>query len=144
MNLKDLLVHSHIECVIKKNVMISNLHYDSRHIKKNGLFVALSGLHVNGHQFIEQAKKNGACAVVVEEHYEDPDLIVILVKNSRKVLAQLCHTFYNNPTANIPVIGITGTNGKTTITYILEAILKTAGFNPGVIGTVNYRVGDHV
>ena len=123
---------------------ITHIHYDSRKIKKNGLFVAIKGEHFDGHKFIEQAKKNGARAVIVEKEIRDPHLTVIRVNNTRHILAHLSKNFFGDPSQKVSLIGVTGTNGKTTTTYLLESILKVARFRPAVLGTINYRFGKKV
>ena len=143
MKLKDLLegletrfIHGPTE-----NLEIKNIHYDSRKIEKNGLFVATLGHTVDGHNFIDQAKKLGALALIVEKEVPVQGVTVIGVKNSKKALAFLSRKFFKDPSRGLSVIGITGTNGKTTTTYLLESIYKSAGFVPGVLGTINYRCG---
>ncbi|MBI2609368.1 MAG: UDP-N-acetylmuramoyl-L-alanyl-D-glutamate--2,6-diaminopimelate ligase [Deltaproteobacteria bacterium] len=118
---------------------ISNIHYDSRLIKPGGLFVAFKGEHEDGHSFIGQAKENGATAILTHIKFEDEKVTIIQVENTKDVLPGLACRFYENPSLKVPVIGITGTNGKTTITYLIESILKENGLKPAVIGTVNYR-----
>jgi len=121
---------------------ISNIHYDSRLIKPGGLFVPLQGEHEDGHAFIGQAIENGAVAVLTQLNFKDEKLTVVQVENTKNILSKLACRFYDNPSLKIPVIGVTGTNGKTTITYLIESILKENGSQPAVIGTVNYRYGN--
>ncbi len=98
-------------------------------------------MEVDGHQFIEEAVQRGAGAVVSEEEREVSDRTLILVPNSRQALAKISSNFYGNPSSRLKLIGITGTNGKTTTTYLLESIFRKAGCDVGVIGTINYRFG---
>ena len=122
---------------------ITGLNYDSRKIKNGDLFVAIKGNALNGHKYLESAVEKGAKAVLVEEDISlNPDISVIKVSNSRRALSRLAARFYNYPFENMDVIGVTGTNGKTTITYILESILSAAGKKTGVVGTVNSRFSD--
>lgn len=124
---------------------ICGITQDSRKVQKGFLFVAIQGYGQDGHRFIPEAIKNGAAALVVSENYEMGTTIPkVTVENSRKALAQLAVRFYKNPSEKMTMIGITGTNGKTTITYLLESILKEAGRNPAVFGTINYRYGGKV
>ena len=117
---------------------IRSLHYDSRGVVPGGLFVAIKGFKSDGHEFIDDAVQNGAAAIVAQQPVA-ADVPVYTVGNTRRALATLADTFFEHPSRDLTLVAITGTNGKTTTTYILESILKHAGFNPGVIGTINYR-----
>ena len=120
--------------------LISSIHYDSRNVKPGGLFVAIHGLRSDGHTYINEAVKKGAVAVVTEKPWSVPASVgVVQVGDTRRALAALSSAYYGNPSRGLFVIGITGTNGKTTTAYVTEAILSAAGFNVGVIGTINYR-----
>ncbi len=124
---------------------ISGIAYHTQRVQKGFLFAALRGLEVDGHRFIGEAVGKGAEAIVTEEKVEIPgDNTMIVVPNSRKALARVSSNFYGNPSSRVVLLGVTGTNGKTTTTYLLESILKKAGFRVGVIGTINYRFGDKV
>jgi len=119
---------------------IKGLGYDSRRIQVGDLFVAIKGHSQNGHDYLNDAIRNGAVALVAEEFRESyGDASKILVPDSREALSKLAARFYENPCNNVDLIGITGTNGKTTTSYILESILSAAGARPGVIGTINSR-----
>jgi UDP-N-acetylmuramoyl-L-alanyl-D-glutamate--2,6-diaminopimelate ligase len=116
--------------------------YDSRLAGPGSLFVALRGLRENGHRFIRNAVERGASAVVAEEIEGIPGSVTrVRVSDSRRALSKNALRFYRNPFRGLSVIGITGTNGKTTTSYLLESILKAAGARPGVLGTINYRYG---
>ncbi|MBI2026823.1 MAG: UDP-N-acetylmuramoyl-L-alanyl-D-glutamate--2,6-diaminopimelate ligase [Deltaproteobacteria bacterium] len=144
MKIKDLLKNLSCAKVIGKDeINVSNIHYDSRKIKKEGLFIAIQGKRFDGHDFIEEAKKNGACAVLVQRQVKT-SLLQIIVKDSRMAMAIVSKNFFKDPSSHMTVVGVTGTNGKTTTTYILEALFNTAGFKPCVIGTINYRIGQEV
>jgi UDP-N-acetylmuramoyl-L-alanyl-D-glutamate--2,6-diaminopimelate ligase len=121
---------------------------NSKNVQDGFIFVAISGTHDDGHEFIDEAIKRGAKAIVVESSKLKTQRLLkvpfIAVGDTRKALAQLSARFYGSPSRKIKVVGITGTNGKTTITYLIEALLKEAGFNPAVIGTVNYRFKDKI
>lgn len=125
---------------------ILSIHYDSRSVKPGGLFVAVKGLKSDGHRFIADALSRGAVAVVAENgaSFETPDVPVILTSDSRKALAIVAGEFYGHPSFYLHLTGVTGTNGKTSTTYLLESIFKQAGFETGVIGTINYRYGGRV
>lgn len=121
-------------------VEIKGLSYDSRNIQEGELFVAIKGHSQNGHDFLNDAIRNGAVALVAEEFREYyKGVSRIRVPDSRVALSKLAARFYENPCNGMDIIGITGTNGKTTTSYILESILSTAGASPGVIGTINSR-----
>ena len=121
---------------------ISGIHYDSRTVKPGGLFFALKGATVDGHAFIPAALANGAVAVVVEAGPAGSDgIVVITTADSRGAMARVAAAFYGDATATLPLIGITGTNGKTTTTYLIEGILNAAGLPAAVLGTISYRFG---
>ncbi len=126
----------------KQHGDIGTVCYDSRKCKENSLFIAIPGFETNGHLYIENAIKNGARFIVHEQDYTPPEgITAIRVGDSRRVLGQIGRNFFRDPSSSLCLIAVTGTNGKTTITYLLEAILAKAGFSVGVIGTVNYRYG---
>jgi UDP-N-acetylmuramoyl-L-alanyl-D-glutamate--2,6-diaminopimelate ligase len=124
-------------------VEIRDLTCDSRAVTPGTLFFALRGAAVDGHRFIAAAVAAGAAAVVLEDAQSAPSNIPwIRVTDGRTVMAQMAAEFYGNPTAGLPLIGITGTNGKTTTTYLIEAILRAAAIPPAVLGTISYRFGE--
>jgi len=128
-----------------KDLYISGIHYDSRKIQPDNIFVAIGGHQTDGHLFIKKALTNGACAVIVEKLQPLPkDIMQIVVPDTRKALACLAAKFYNNPSFAMCLIGITGTNGKTTTAYLIESILKSNGHKTGVISTIEYRYNDKV
>ena len=119
--------------------------YDSRRCVKDSLFVAIPGLKSDGHQFISDATKRGAKYVIHEQDIPmQPGVVFIRVKDSRSALGRSGKNFFRNPAAEFCLTGVTGTNGKTTVTYLLESILKAAGFCTGLVGTINYRYNDRV
>ncbi len=121
---------------------VTGLHYDSRQIRPGDVFFALRGVVNDGHGFISSAIAGGARVVFCEEQNESSELVTtVLVDNARQAMAAAAAEFYGNPTQEMKVVGITGTNGKTTITYLLEAILQQAELAPAVVGTINYRFG---
>ncbi|MDB9822718.1 UDP-N-acetylmuramoyl-L-alanyl-D-glutamate--2,6-diaminopimelate ligase [Deltaproteobacteria bacterium] len=121
-------------------VDIKGLGYDSRDIQEGELFVAIKGYSQNGHDYLNDAIRNGAVALVAEEFRESyGGVSKIRVPDSRETLSKLAARFYGNPCNGMDIIGVTGTNGKTTTSYILESILSAAGAKPGVIGTINSR-----
>jgi len=118
---------------------IMGIAYHSNQVRKGFLFIAIRGMEADGHRFIGEAIERGAEGVVSEEEQGVSDRTMILVHNSRQALAKISSNFYGNPSSRIKLIGITGTNGKTTTTYLLESIFKKAKYTVGVIGTINYR-----
>jgi UDP-N-acetylmuramoyl-L-alanyl-D-glutamate--2,6-diaminopimelate ligase len=127
---------------------VQHLTADSRHVVPETLFVALRGVHADGHRFLEEALAKGATALVVEEcspalqqRAQQAGCTVVQVPNSRQVFALLASAYYGHPGRRLRLVGITGTNGKTTTSYIIESILQAAGKAVGVIGTINYRLG---
>ncbi|AJE02368.1 UDP-N-acetylmuramoyl-L-alanyl-D-glutamate--2,6-diaminopimelate ligase [Geobacter pickeringii] len=124
---------------------IEGLCYDSRQVKPGGLFFALRGGATDGHDFIPAARERGAAAFVLEEPSRAPEGMTWLrVDDARLAMSRAAAAFYGNPTGGVPVIGITGTNGKTTTTYLVEAILAQAGISSAVLGTISYRFGARV
>ena len=128
---------------------ISNITVDSRRVCPGSLFVAVRGAKQDGHGYIAQAIARGASAVLGEEWPEDLDgelrrPSVLLVPKSRRALALAAASFTGHPSRKLLVAGVTGTNGKTTVTYLLESIIQAAGKKVGVIGTVDCRWGGHV
>jgi UDP-N-acetylmuramoyl-L-alanyl-D-glutamate--2,6-diaminopimelate ligase len=122
---------------------IVSLACDSRKVEPGSVFFALPGSVVDGFEYIPQALRQGATVVVAERELECTDNIsFVLVANVRQAMAQMAASYYDEPTAGIPVVGITGTNGKTTTSYLLEAILQQAGFRVAVFGTIDYRCGE--
>jgi len=123
---------------------ISSFHFDSRQVERDSCFIAIKGTQFDGHQFIDAAINQGAIAIICEQLPEDsnPNIEYIVVKNSRKALSVLAQYQYNNPAKNLKIIGITGTNGKTTITFLLDSIFKHCGYKTAIIGTTgNYING---
>ena len=112
---------------------ITNIHSDSRKIKEGGLFVAINGFSKNGIEFIPSAIENGAIAVIVEPDVDvnslNYNIPVISVKDTRKALAILACNFYGNPSKKLKLIGVTGTKGKTTSTFMIKSILEKHGLN---------------
>ncbi len=136
-----------VECPVD-DLTILSLTADSRQVEQGSLFVCLRGLVADGHQFVATAVARGAVAVVANRAQRSllpPDLTlaVILVEDTRRVMGDLAAAFYDYPSAGLTLIGLTGTNGKTTTSFILEALIAAAGGTPGVIGTINYRYGGH-
>ncbi|MGD9732873.1 MAG: UDP-N-acetylmuramoyl-L-alanyl-D-glutamate--2,6-diaminopimelate ligase, partial [Desulfamplus sp.] len=134
---------------------ISSIHANAGEVKPGGLFIAVKGFKADGHDYIGQAVENGASAIVVERKIDKKELAalfssslikpaVVEVQDTRKAMSAIAARFYGNPSDAMVLVGVTGTNGKTTTAFLIESIFKAAGYNTGVIGTVNYRFGDKV
>ncbi|MBA4154269.1 MAG: UDP-N-acetylmuramoyl-L-alanyl-D-glutamate--2,6-diaminopimelate ligase [Flavobacterium sp.] len=145
MTLKDILYKVNIEAVKgSTEATINKIEFDSRKVELNDVFVAIRGTISNGHDFIEKALNQGASVIVCDTF---PELIVngvtyILVKDTNLALAFLAANFYDNPSQNLKLVGITGTNGKTTIASLLYQLFKKAGFKVGLLSTVKILVDE--
>jgi len=127
------------------DIEIKGIYHDSRKIKKDFLFVCVKGFVTDGHNFIENSISNGAIAIVVEKKVNPIEgVTVIRVKDSRLALAIMANNFYHYPSRQLKLIGVTGTNGKTTITYMLKCILEGARYKTGLLGTAENIIGKHV
>ncbi|MBI5870482.1 MAG: UDP-N-acetylmuramoyl-L-alanyl-D-glutamate--2,6-diaminopimelate ligase [Actinobacteria bacterium] len=120
---------------------ITGLAYDSRSVETGFLFAAVPGFKVDGHEFIGRARDAGAAAVLTERWIEDAGIPQVQVPSVRKAMAFVAAAFYGNPSKKLSLIGVTGTNGKTTTTYMIDAILREAGMKTGLIGGIEYRIG---
>jgi UDP-N-acetylmuramoyl-L-alanyl-D-glutamate--2,6-diaminopimelate ligase len=142
MRLSELTVALNMPFTTATDPEITGVTYDSRRVSSGTLFFALRGVVADGHRFIGEAVRSGAAAVVLEDPAVAPaEIPWVAVADARLALARVASLFYGDPTAGIPVVGITGTNGKTTTTYLLEAMLAAAGLPAAVLGTVSYRLG---
>ena len=127
------------------NIDIYDIKYDSREIKQNDLFIALPGIDVDGHNYINQAIKNGAKAIVVCKDVEiESDITVIKVDNTRTKLSYLSANFFGIPSDYLIKIAIAGTKGKTSISWMLKNILENAGYKVGVIGTIGTFINNQL
>ena len=124
---------------------ISSITIDSRKVEEKGLFICLRGLDVDGHQYINDAYKKGAAAVIIDRDQQSyPEgLVVWKVQNTRRSLSAIAANFYGQPAKNLRLFGVTGTNGKTSVTYIMESILRQVG-KAALIGTVGLRLDDKI
>lgn len=130
---------------------VTGIFHNSKEVVKDSVFVAVKGLQTDGHKFINDAISRGAIAVVVEDKDSIPDEIFrrsgrakIIVKDSRFALAQLSAAYYGNPSRELKMIGVTGTKGKTTTTFMIKSLLEKAGIKTGLIGTIQNMIGDEV
>ncbi len=127
---------------------VSGIFYDSRRVIKNSVFAAIKGYKTDGHRFILDALNKGALAVILEDNNSVPDDIFIhgktakiLVEDSRRALAEISASFYKQPSKKLKLIGITGTNGKTTSSYFIKKILESSGEKVGLAGTISNYIG---
>jgi len=123
---------------------ITGVAYDSRAVQRGNVFVALKGVHADGVVFARQAVERGAAAVVAEQQIPGLGVPLLQVADARLALAELAADFYGHPSERLRVVGITGTNGKTTTAHLVASVFDAAGMKCGVIGTVAHRVGDEV
>lgn len=126
------------------NKEISGIAYDSREVKDNYIFVAISGFTVDGHDFTQKAIENGARVLIVEKDIDlnREDITILKVNSSRKALAKISSNYYNNPTEKINMIGITGTNGKTSTSFFVKSIFEQANKSIDLIGTIGSVIGN--
>ncbi len=131
---------------ILNNEVNSGIFYDSRKVLPGGIFVAMHGTSADGNAFVQEAIQRGASVVVTEKK----DLVLpsgvglVVVENSRKTLAEIAAVYYQHPSRNLKLIGVTGTKGKTSTTLILKKIFETASFRTGLIGTIQYEIGQRI
>lgn len=144
MNLQELL--KGIDCEIisgESDQEISGVQYDSRKVTPGCIFVCIPGFKTDGHLFAEEAISKGAAAVLVEKDIDAPEnFTIIKTSNSRKALAILAANYYGHPSGRLRVIGVTGTNGKTTVTHLIKAILEEAGKKTAILGTLYAKIGE--
>ncbi len=143
--LKDILYKVRLIGVIgSTNSSVSSVAFDSREVERNGLFVAIKGTASDGHEFIDSAIEKGVKAIVCEELPENivSGVTYIQVENSHQALGIIASNFYDNPSAKLKLVGVTGTNGKTTTTSLLFDLFQKLGYKVGLISTVVYRIGE--
>ncbi len=143
--LSDIL--KNIEIIDQKGdlfIALSGIYTDSRKVNANGLFIALRGTQTDGHNFINKALENGATAIICEAFPEKiaEDVVYLRVKNSAKALAYAAAAFYENPADKLKIIGITGTNGKTTIATLLYKMFNNLSIKSGLVSTIAYYIAD--
>jgi UDP-N-acetylmuramoyl-L-alanyl-D-glutamate--2,6-diaminopimelate ligase len=146
MQLKTLLASIPVREVIGPlDRAVESIAYDSRRVQRNGLFAALPGEKSDGHDFVDQAIEKGASVIVAEKNPAAAGRVTtVLVENTRPILADLAATFYGFPVRKLKMAAVTGTNGKTTTTFLIKHICENAGLRCGLIGTVRYEIADRV
>ncbi len=133
-----------LEILGSTDVEITGIAYDSRKVQPGSLFVCIKGYQSDGHLYTKSAIERGAAAILCQDEIGDVNVPVIRVKNSRKALSYLSAAWYGNPSSKMKMIGITGTNGKTTCTYLIKGILENCGYQVGLIGTNQNMIGEEV
>jgi len=145
MQLKTLLAAIPVREIIgPSDRAVESIAYDSRRVQRNGLFVAMRGEKSDGHDFIGQAIEKGASVIVAEREEKHSRATCVVVENTRHALADLAATFYGFPARKLKLAAITGTNGKTTTTFLVKHICEKAGTRCGLLGTVRYEIGERV
>jgi UDP-N-acetylmuramoyl-L-alanyl-D-glutamate--2,6-diaminopimelate ligase len=125
------------------DIEINKLEYDSRNISPNDIFICIKGYETDGHKYVKSAAAKGARVIVCQDDIQtEVGCTVIKVKDTRKAMALMGSNFYGNPKSKFKIIGVTGTNGKTTTAFMLKSILETAGYKVGLIGTIANYIGD--
>lgn len=143
MLLQELLKNTTISDDI--NIDITGIAYDSRKVKTGDVFVCIEGYKVDGHNFVDSAIEKGANAIIAQKEIAVPEGIALIrVGNTRKVLAEIASKFYGEPSKKLNLIGVTGTKGKTTTTFMIKKILEAAGHKVGLLGTIANYVGEKV
>lgn len=133
----------HVEGALDREV--TGITYDSRRVTPGMLFVAVPGQHVDGHDFVLSAVDRGAVAVICQRNgFIQQRAAKIVVADAREALAQVAAAFYQHPAKKLKLIGVTGTNGKTTVAFILKHVLESAGIATGLLGTIRYEIGERV
>ncbi|MEE1013882.1 MAG: UDP-N-acetylmuramoyl-L-alanyl-D-glutamate--2,6-diaminopimelate ligase [Clostridia bacterium] len=145
MNLSELLKNVEVKQLDGTDRLeITGIAFDSRKVKPGNLFVCITGFQTDGHKYAKTAVEKGAIAIVAEHAVEDIGVTCILVENSRRALAEMAAEFYGHPDRKFCLIGITGTNGKTTTTYLVKSVLEAMGKKVGLIGTNQNMIGTEV
>lgn len=146
MKVKELIEELEIEYSVGDlEVDIEEISYDSRRVSDGALFVAIEGFKTDGHKYINDAINRGAKALIVEKDISaSKNVTMIKVNNSRRALAKVSSVFYGNPSSKLNVIGVTGTNGKTSVTYLIKAIFDAVREKTGIIGTIGSVIEEKV
>lgn len=151
MKLKELLIGiDNYKIKGDEEIEISGIENNSKKVKPNSVFVAIKGFDFDGHKYVEEAIENGAIVLVLDMNADlksiklPKGITVVLTDNTRIALAKMACNFYKNPSRKFKLIGVTGTKGKTTTTYMIKSILEKAGYKVGLIGTIANYIGDEI
>src|SRR6266513_2055538 len=145
MQLKTLLAASPVRQILGSvDRPVENIAYDSRRVQRHTMFVALRGEKADGHQFSGHAIDKGASVIVAEREQKDPRVTCLIVENTRAALADFSAAFYGHPSRKLKLAAVTGTNGKTTTTFLIKHICEIGGLRCGLIGTVRYEIGERI
>ena len=123
---------------------ITGIAYDSRQVKQDNVFICIKGYDTDGHKYADDAVLRGAAIIVSEHELSEIRIPVLTTNDTRRFLSRISANFYGDPTSDIRIFGVTGTNGKTTITYMIKSILEAAAETCGILGTIAYKFGDKV
>lgn len=140
MNLENLIKNLEAKVIGETNLDILDITYNSKKVKKGSLFVCLCGENSDGHDFAKDAERNGAAAILCEKQVQ-VNIPQIIVSSTRKALSKVFSCFYDNPQNKLKIIGLTGTNGKTTTSFLIKSILEESGKKVGLIGTQGAFIG---
>ncbi|TAL44136.1 MAG: UDP-N-acetylmuramoyl-L-alanyl-D-glutamate--2,6-diaminopimelate ligase, partial [Chitinophagaceae bacterium] len=147
MLLREILYKVNIRSVTgSTDVDVKDVQIDSRKVRKGSVFIAVKGVAVDGHQFIDKATEAGATAVICESlpSAQKEGVVYVQVENSAAAVAFMAHNFYGQPSEKIKLVGVTGTNGKTTIATLLYKLFTSLGYKCGLLSTVENRIGERI
>jgi len=147
MTIKELIVNIRVKNIRgEMDQAVTAIHFDSRKVVPGSVFVAVKGRATDGHKFIDMAVDRGAVCVIAEEKVDhiSEDVCVIMVDHSAEVLAKIAGAFYDHPSTNLTMVGVTGTNGKTTVATLLFRLFTDLGYKCGLLSTIENRIGDKV
>lgn len=147
MQLKELLQNITVTNVVNiENIDVSSVVFDSRKIEQNCIFIAIKGTASDGHKFIESAIQQGAKAIVVNHDFQyiNDNVVIIRVADTSKALGEIAANFYNHPSKQLKLVGVTGTNGKTTVATLCYQLFTTLGHTCGLISTVENKIGNEI
>src|SRR5512147_672428 len=146
MTIKELIVNLHVKNISGDvNQEVSSVHFDSRRVEEGAVFVAVKGKTYDGHEFIDKAVDRGAVCVIIDQDVMVRESVcVVQVSNSARALGIVASTFYGDPSTQLTMVGVTGTNGKTTIATLLYKLFTALGYTCGLLSTVQNQVGNEV
>src|SRR5512147_353064 len=146
MTIKELIVNLHVKNISGDvNQEVSSVHFDSRRVEEGAVFVAVKGKTYDGHEFIDKAVDRGAVCVIIDQDVMVRESVcVVQVSNSARALGIVASTFYGDPSTQLTMVGVTGTNGKTTIATLLYKLFTSLGYTCGLLSTVENSIGDKI